>query len=757
MTTMRLLAQIALLSVLGGQGCGGGSSGGNSGGAAVDSGLVISGQPQDTSVVAGQPATFTVSATGKNTLTYQWSRDGQIIAGANASSYTISNTAPADEGSSFTVQINDGNSTSSAASMPAILHVGAAPSGGISLFAGGLGGPGYTDGVGSAARFNGATAVAVDSSGNVFIADSKNHVIRKVSPSGVVSTFAGSPGQAGYIDAATSAARFSRPTGVALDASGNLYVSDSLNYVIRKITPTGVVTTLAGRSGVAGSDDGAGAAATFGNYLGTLATDAAGNVYVTQYSTLRKVSPSGVVSTLAGAYYYAGTIDGLGSAARFGGTLASIAVDSEGVVYVLDANNYTIRRVTPTGGVSTFVGSPGQYGTTDGTGAAAQITGAGGIGFDAAGDLILIDGSSIRKIDTQGVVKTIAHAQNSKSVDEITAVAVEKTGGIVLMTQYGTMMWRVALDGTSNLIAGSVSQNGLVDGRGSGARFTGPGALAVDGAGNTYVADTGKSTIRKISPSGVVTTFAGGTRGTADGAGAAAAFEFITAMTIDSQGNLFVADTWNGWNAIRKVTPAGVVTTIANLLGLDSINSVAVDSSGNILACGFALGVRSITPSGAISVISPAGCTSLVVDPTGTIYLFTGSDLIKLNADGTPTRVAGGASESGFQDGTGEVARFSSPYDRYSVGDPTYGAYQMTTDALGNIYLADSGNAAIRKITPTGMVTTVVGVGNKAQVILGSPGGLNHPGGLAIAKSTSGLTLVISDAAENALLLAVVQ
>ena len=215
--------------------------------------------------------------------------------------------------------------------------------------------------------------VAVDSAGNVYVADTYNDEIRKITPSGVVTTLAGSAGQAGSSDGTGSAARFDWPEGVAVDSAGNVYVADCRNDEIRKITPSGVVTTLAGSAGQYGSSDGTGSAARFDGPMG-VAVDSAGNVYVADYGNdeIRKITPSGVVTTLAGSAGQTGSSDGTGSAARFYYP-EGVAVDSAGNVYVADAGNDEIRKITPSGVVTTLAGSAGQTGSSNGTGSAASF------------------------------------------------------------------------------------------------------------------------------------------------------------------------------------------------------------------------------------------------------------------------------------------------------------------------------------------------------------------------------------------------
>ena len=250
------------------------------------------------------------------------------------------------------------------------------PSGNVTTLAGTAGSGGQADGLGPAATFNYPQGVAVDSAGNVYVADTQNNRIREVSPAGAVTTIAG--GAANYADGIGSAAGFNAPTGIAVDASDNLYVADSGDDAIRKISPDHVVTTLAGNPvasiAVPSGADGTGPAARFYRPNG-VAVDGAGNVYVadTGNDTIRRVSPAGAVTTVAGAAGNAGTMDATGGAARFNGP-TGIAVGEDGTLYVCDAGNASIRRVYPTGAVSTLAGSQGEaFIGTSGNGPAARF------------------------------------------------------------------------------------------------------------------------------------------------------------------------------------------------------------------------------------------------------------------------------------------------------------------------------------------------------------------------------------------------
>ena len=234
--------------------------------------------------------------------------------------------------------------------------------------------------------------MAVDSAGNVYVADTLNDTIRKVTPSGVVTTLAGLAGSRGSADGTGSAARFYWPQGVAVDGAGNVYVADSGNNTIRKVTPSGVVTTLAGLAGSQGSADGTGSAARFFSPVG-VAVDSAGNVFVADNGndTIRKFTPDGVVTTLAGHAGNLGSADGTNSAARFWDP-AGVALDSAGNVYVADSANNTIRKVTSGGVVTTLAGCAScSSGSAEGAGNDAHFYRPYGVAVDSAANLYVAD------------------------------------------------------------------------------------------------------------------------------------------------------------------------------------------------------------------------------------------------------------------------------------------------------------------------------------------------------------------------------
>lgn len=304
----------------------------------------------------------------------------------------------------------------------------------------------------------------MDSHGNVYVADMNNFTIRKITPGGVVTTLAGLAGSLGSADGIGSAARFNYPYGIAVDPTGNVYVGDGGNNTVRKITRDGVVSTLAGSAGNPGSADGTGSAARFNSAYGGLAADSEGNLFYAEYgnNTVRKITSDGVVTTLAGTAGTSGSADGFGSAARFNEP-CGVAVDGAGNVYVVDYGNSTIRKITSAGVVTALAGTAGAVGSADGTGGAARFDHPYGIAADHAGTVYVGDKGNltIRKITSDGVVTTIAG-----------------TVGVAFAPPTGT------------------TPSSAVDGTGVTAYFGQPSGMAIDQAGTLYVADVYNNAIK---------------------------------------------------------------------------------------------------------------------------------------------------------------------------------------------------------------------------------------------------------------------
>ena len=624
----------------------------------------------------------------------------------------------------------------------------------ISVFAGNVAGPGYLDGTGTQASFAGPYDVAVDSVGNVYVAESAfnigNCLIRKISPTGVVTTFAGTAGVIGFTNGTGSAASFYGPSSVAIDSADNLYVADKYNNAIRKITPDGVVTTFAG-SGAQGSDDGAGLAASF-YFPEGIAIDSANNVYVadTGNNTIRKITPNREVTTLAGTAGVVGYTDDVGGAASFNAP-AGVAIDSAGNVYVADWHNDAIRIVTPvegmvstfvtagepydiaidaddnvfyvgysqlgssydtiikitsTGVTSTFAGS--SIGYADGTGQNAKFTAPKGLTTDSSGNVYVADFNyTIRKITPQAVVTTLAgmgmdwgYADGTGTdalFNDVQGVTSDSKGNLFVADYSNDVIRKITPDGVVTTFAGTAGQPGVTDGTGADARFSRPTGIATDSADNLYVADLINNTIRKITPKGVVTTFAGsaGVSGYLDATGTNALFYRPRDVAVDSNDNVYVADTYN--KCIRKIDQSRVVTTYA---------------------CDY-------------TFMYPYGIT---VDSLNNVFFTNDFDVTQVSSVGVFNTFAGGPyGSTGYADGIGTSALL-------------FGPEGIAADSVDNLYVVDAGNNVIRKMDPASQVSTIIGMYPYTGFVPGPlPGIISNPKYLTVVGDTLvGRTLYIT-------------
>lgn len=532
----------------------------------------ITTQPAAQIVNVGASVSFIVAASGTAPLSYEWRKDSVAIAGATSSTFSIAAAASGDAGTySVVVSNSAGSATSNGATLtvnststatapsittqPASVTVSTGQSATFSVAATGTAPLSYQW------RKDGA-AIAGATSASYTIAAVTSNAAGTYSV--VVSNSAGTAtSNSATLAFASTASIFPHLTALAFDGAGRLYATDSTNDTIQRIAADGTVYLLAGSTGNAGSSNGRGAAALFNQPGGLVATND-GILYVadTANAVIRRIATDGSVTTFAGNSALRGNANGNGTAATFSAP-TGIALDSSGNLYVADATNHTIRKITSAGAVTTYAGQPGTAGSANGSAASAKFNHPAAVAVDGAGNVYVADtnNNTIRKISAAGNVTTLA--------------------------------------GVSGV-------SGAADGSGSDALFNQPQGLAIDSAGNLHVADTGNSSVRRITPAGVVTTIAGLSTISRESddedddpkkpANNSALFNHPLAVAISPSGMLYVGDT--GAGAVRTVAADGTVTTLALTLG---------QSSGGSTTGGASSGNTSGTSSGGTSGSAASG------------------------------------------------------------------------------------------------------------------------------------------------------
>lgn len=731
---------------------------------------VITVQPVGQNVAPGFTTSLSVTATGTG-LTYQWYRDGGAVAGGTTATLLVTNPTV---NTTFHVVVSGSNGGAVTSNMVTLT---AEPAYAVSTLAG-TASAGSFEGTGNAARFSFPVGIASDASGNLYIADQNIHSIRKVTPAGVVSTFAGLSGSSGSTNATGTAARFNSPRAIAIDGSGNLYVTEGNAHTIRKITPGAVVTTVAGTANSSGNTDGTGAAVRFNTPRG-IVVDSSGIIYVADSGnhTIRKIATDGTVTTLAGSAGLTGSTDNTGALARFN-TPLGLALDGSGNILVADSNNHTIRQVTPAGVVTTLAGS-GVNGTTDGTGTAAQFSSPTAIVVDPSGYFFVTEsgGQRIRQIAPGAIVTGFAGQGFSPGWADGTGTAARFSGPQGIARSPGGNLY---VSDSSNNTVRQVTSSAVVttlaglppgynDATGSAARFFSPQNVARDSSDNLYVTDRTNHVIRKITPAGVVTTFAGlaGVSQRTDGLGSAARFASPTAIAMAPDGALWVAD---GSNTIRRITPDGNVTTIAGVAfgsgnndgtgtgttaapGTSArfgsnMNGLAVSAAGDAYVSDTnSHTIRKVTPAGVVTTFAGTAGTFGTTNATGTAAQFSAPSglafdsagnlfvadrnnrtIRKITSGGVVTTYAGLAGNSNNTDGTLAVSRFNNPFG-------------LAMDGSNNLYVTDTALNSLRRISPSGTVTTLVGNNFGAADGIGNAVRFNNPQGVVIL-SNGGVAIV---------------
>jgi sugar lactone lactonase YvrE len=483
-----------------------------------------------------------------------------------------------------------------------------------------------------------ASALDIDAAGNLYVADSNNSVIRKITPDGSVSILAGTLGTPGTLDGSSAAALFQYPTGIAVQTDGTILVADNGAATLRAISPTGIVTTVAGAAHQSASVDGTGEGARF-SALNRITLDASGGLFATDGNAIRHIDSSFRVATLAGVASAGGYADGTGSNALFWQP-NGLRREPDGNVLVADTLNNVVREMTPAGTVSTLFGAPANIGGIDAKGSQARFDNPEGVAISASGYVYVADTSNmtIRRIAPDGTVITYAGTPGTSGYKDgpaqsalfalPAAVAVDSDETLYVADYANCAIRKIAPDRTVSTLASNPSSFGIASYCSFNTQpFSGPTGIALDANKNVLVADPDNNYIVKVTPNGAVAILAGqfNVAGSTDGPLSTALFNQPFGIAVDGHGDVYIADSAN--HTIRAISPQGMVTTLAGVAGQDG----SVDGTGT--------GALLSRPS------------SLAIDPTGVIYFpdYDFATIRRVTPEGVVTTVAGTPETIGTQ------------------------------------------------------------------------------------------------------------
>ncbi|MBI6546423.1 MAG: SMP-30/gluconolactonase/LRE family protein, partial [Cyanobacteria bacterium NC_groundwater_1444_Ag_S-0.65um_54_12] len=474
------------------------------------------------------------------------------------------------------------------------------PGGTITVMAGnGFWGYSGDGGPATSAKLDGPIGITLDTIGNLYIADAGNKRIRRVDTSGIITTVAGngSFGYAGDGGPATSA-NFRNPNDVAIDGAGNLYIADTGNHRVRKVASNGIITTVAGNGTAAfAGDNGPATGASLNNPRDVL-LDASGNLYIADSGNnrIRKVASNGTITTVAGNGTAAFAGDNGPATGASINSPRGMALDASGNLYIADASNHRIRKVDTSGTITTM-GSGWGFSGDGGPVSAAKMKSPRGVAFDGAGNLYINDTNNnrIRQVNLASNIATIAGngaldtfggdggPAGNALLDTPQYLTVDNTGNLYFSDTFNNRVRKVSPSGIISTVAGNGTAGYTGDnGPATSASLNTPTGLAVDSAGNLYIADSLNNVIRRVTPTGTITTVVG--NGTCDylgdgGSATSASLCSPAGIAISSTGYLYIADTDN--SVIRRVTSGGIISTVAGngMLDYSGDNGPATSAS----------------------------------------------------------------------------------------------------------------------------------------------------------------------------------
>lgn len=613
-------------------------------------------------------------------------------------------------------------------------------------------------------------ALTLDGAGNLYVATLDDDRVQRVTPTGTITTIAGGVGEGFSGDGGpATAAQLHAPQGLAVDPEGNLYIADTYNHRIRKVDPAGTITTIAGNGSQRSAGDGGPAIQAEFRYPVDVALDDTGNLYVAEAegARIRRIDRGGRISTVAGTGDQGDSGDG-GPAIQAQFTFAlSIAVDASGNLYIADNTGSRVRRVDTAGTISTVAGN-GEEGL-DGDGGpatAAKVTPVA-IAVAGAGGFFITSGSRDRKVDAAGVITTVAGTGDrgpsgdggpavNAQLTEVDAVAVGADGSVYLGDDFNHRIRRIDPAGIISTVAGSGPDYPGDGGPATRAYLSSPTFTYLDEAGRLYIADSGNHRIRRRDPDGTITSIAGnGARGFSGDGGPAVTAQLNSPLgvVVDAAGSLYIADTDN--QRIRKVGTDGTITTIAGSgrreYSTDGIRATDADLATPI----------DLVVAGDGAILFTEAPTSRIrrIDPAGILTTIAGIGEPGFSGDGGPAtqarlawpyalHVADGALF--FTDDDNHRVRKITPDGVISTGVGTgvagfsgdggpAAAAQLDkpraviVDGDGNLYVSDAGNHRVRKIDRAGVISTAAGSGAAGDLPDGPATGfrLQEPIGLA--------------------------
>ena len=550
------------------------------------------------------------------------------------------------------------------------------------------------------------SGVFVDSNANVFIADTGDNIIRKVTTDGIIHTVVGD-GYGAFLGDTLPAinSELHSPTDVFLDSSGNIYIADSANAAIREVTvSTGIINTVAGNQSI--GDTGDTGHATSASLITPYAVvvDSSGNIFFAENgdSKIRKVTAStGIINTIAGTGTAGFSGDGAVATKAQLNFPSGVAVDSSGNVYIADALNRRVRKVSGTT-IATIAGNGVlSYSGDGGPATAAQLNTPQAVATDSSGNLYIADtfNNVVRKVTASGAISTIAGngtagfggdggAATAAQLNGPQGIAVDASGNIYVADTQNARVRRISGGAISTIAGNGTAGFGGDNGAATAAELNVPIGLAVDTAGNLYIADFVNNRIRKVSGGTIATVAGTGLSGYSGDGGPATSAQLHTpaGVAVDTGGNLYIADLGN--NAVRKVSGGNIATVAGD--GLPS----ATGDGGQATAA---------------QVGNPA---AVAVDASGNLYIADGSALVrKVYATGIIITIAGNGTRGYTGDGG------SAPFGALS------GPVSLAAAANGNVYVADSANNAVRLLAFGGYDLSISAAANAASELPGPVSG----------------------------------